>query len=135
MVGWGHSSAGGNQTETLHHVQLPVVPMAVCNASEAYIGTMLESSLCAGLAEGGKDACNYDGGGALACERGGRYYAEGMSSSGFECARPNAYGIYTDVAKMKAWVVETIVSIDGMKCLFSIISLIKHEENTHSFLL
>ena len=129
MVGWGHSSAGGDQTETLHHVQLPVVHMTVCNASEAYNGTMLESSLCAGLAEGGKDACNYDGGGALACERGGRYYAEGMSSSGFECAQPHAYGIYTDVAKMTAWVVETILSIDDSKGLFHIICLLKLFDN------
>ena len=38
-----------------------------------------------------------------------RWYAEGIVSSGYECARPHAYGLYTRIATDKEWVVETIL--------------------------
>ena len=87
--------------------------MTECNASHVYNGTVNEVYLCAGLSQGGKSGCHGDSGGALTCEREGRHYAEGVTSGGFECGGPNAYGRYTDVAKMKAWIVETIVNIKG----------------------
>ena len=112
-VGWGSLSYKGDLPKTLQHVQLPIVSLKECNAPRVYSGTMNELNLCAGLSQGGKSSCHGDSGGALACKREGRYYAEGITSTGFKCARPNAFGRYTKIAKTKAWIVETIVNIGG----------------------
>ena len=44
-----------------------------------------------------------------------RWYAEGIVSSGYECARPDAYGLYTRITTDKEWVVETILKSGSMK--------------------
>ena len=113
LAGWGDLSWNGTTPETLQHVQLPIVSLKKCNEWNAYNGIVNDLNLCAGLPEGGKDACQGDSGAALAYKYNGRHYARGVVSTGFECARPNKYGLYTDVPKMKAWIVETLVSING----------------------
>ena len=40
----------------------------------------------------------------------GKWYSTGIVSHGFECARPNKYGIYADVAYFKDWIIETILT-------------------------
>lgn len=40
----------------------------------------------------------------------GKWYSTGIVSHGFECARPNKYGIYADVAHFKDWIIETILN-------------------------
>ena len=75
-----------------------------------YNNTVNDLNICAGLPRGGKDSCQADSGGALTCKRGERHYAEGIVSTGYQCARPNAYGLYTDVSKMKAWIIKTIIT-------------------------
>ena len=116
VVGWGDLSYRGGTPKTLQHVQLPIVSLEECNTPKVYNGKVNELNLCAGFSQGGKGACHGDSGGALTCEREGRHYAEGIVYGGFECARPNAYELFTDVAKMKAWIVKTIVNIKGRRC-------------------
>lgn len=38
-----------------------------------------------------------------------RWYATGIVSSGYECARPDSYGLYTNVAEYKKWIIENIL--------------------------
>ena len=59
-----------------------------------------EDILCAGVEEGGKDACQRDSGGPLVSEQGdGTFPLVGVVSAGLGCARRNVPGLYTDVSK------------------------------------
>ena len=51
-------------SDTLQAVQVPVIPRAKCNQIYGP-GYILESNICAGYVEGGKDACSGNSGGPL----------------------------------------------------------------------
>ncbi|XP_057300212.1 transmembrane protease serine 11B-like protein [Hydractinia symbiolongicarpus] len=109
-VGWGHTSYNGTQPDELRHAKVYTVPNSICNSEVAYNNTVNPKELiCAGYKDGGIDACNYDSGGALVCNKKDRWYATGIVSSGFECARPHSYGLYTNVAEYKEWIIENIL--------------------------
>ncbi|XP_057300161.1 serine protease hepsin-like [Hydractinia symbiolongicarpus] len=110
IVGWGHTAFAGEQSDELRHAKVYTVPNSICNSEIAYNNTVNSKELiCAGYKDGGIDACNYDSGGALVCNKEGRWYATGIVSSGFECARPHSYGLYTNVAEYKDWVIKNIL--------------------------
>ncbi|XP_065669876.1 serine protease 27 isoform X1 [Hydra vulgaris] len=111
IIGWGHLTFNGNdQAEILQHASVPIVSNAICNDPIAYNHTInAKHLLCAGFTEGKIDACNYDSGGALACNKKGFWFATGIISSGFECARPHSYGLYTNVATHRNWLIETML--------------------------
>jgi antitoxin (DNA-binding transcriptional repressor) of toxin-antitoxin stability system len=97
-TGWGDTTNGGQDFPTrLQEVELPIVELALANASEAFAGTLTDNMLAAGFAGGGKDACNGDSGGPLLVpsplEPG--WMQAGIVSFGAGCALPGVYGIYT----------------------------------------
>jgi len=114
VTGWGHTIYGdvNSQTNKLNEVEVDVISRAECNLKKNWDGHVNPRNICAGKEEGGKDACQYDSGGPLVCERNGVWYQEGISSSGGACGAKNQYGLYSNVALLKEWVVEAVLLTD-----------------------
>lgn len=112
VSGWGgligyppdqQGPPGGQQfPDILQFVEIPIISNETCNQAN---GGIIDSMVCAGLAEGGKDACQNDSGGPLVVPNGqGGYIQIGVVSYGPGCAAPNAYGVYTRVSSFIDWV-------------------------------
>jgi len=112
VAGWGLLQEEDKfMSLNLQHVEVPIVSLVNCN--EAYTGltTLLESQICAGDREGGRDACAGDSGGPLAVKdtSDNRFYLAGVVSFGMGCGRPEYPGVYSRVDYFTPWVL-TIVS-------------------------
>ncbi|MFB9735895.1 serine protease [Streptomyces thermocoprophilus] len=97
VYGWGDITGGGDYATGLRAAQVHVLSDADC--LRAYPGGregayLPSSMLCAGEAQGGKDACQGDSGGPLVAE--GRLI--GLVSWGSGCGRPGSPGVYTRVS-------------------------------------
>lgn len=104
VSGWGALSENGASPKVLHEVRLPIVSNSECNSPGAYGGEVSGSQICAGLREGGKDACYGDSGGPLWVSKKGKDHLVGIVSWGEGCAEPRKYGVYTRVANFKGWI-------------------------------
>eukprot|EP00794_Sanderia_malayensis_P004570 gene4570-5167_t len=113
VAGWGKTSWGGARPIALHEALVNIIPKSVCNDPRSYNGKIHHRAICAGYAQGGVDACQYDSGGGLNCEKNGRFYVKGLVSWGVGCAQPHKYGVYTNVELLTNWVVETVL-YDGL---------------------
>ena len=100
VFGWGDTSEGGSMSDIMRKVTITIVDRNTCNSKIAYNGLIDESMICAGLAKGGKDSCQGDSGGSLVFN--GRL--AGVVSWGYGCARPNKYGVYSNVWIAKDWI-------------------------------
>ncbi len=94
VLGWGTTSPGGEQSDHLLKVDVPIVGNQECN--EAYGGSINESMACAGFPEGGKDACQGDSGGPLVVDN----KLIGIVSWGQGCAEAGYPGVYGNVGHM-----------------------------------
>ncbi|RZS45019.1 trypsin [Herbihabitans rhizosphaerae] len=91
-LGWGATSQGGQSSDTLMKVGVPV--RSDENCTKAYPDAVDGATMvCAGLDEGGKDSCQGDSGGPLVA--GGKLI--GVVSWGEGCAQPKKFGVYSDV--------------------------------------
>ena len=86
-------------------------------ATQAIAATMrdplTDNMICAGLADGARDACNGDSGGPLFAmidnepvQVGIVSWGEGPMDGGAACGHANAYGVYTRLANYKGWIAE-----------------------------
>uniref|UniRef100_A0A182NV84 trypsin n=1 Tax=Anopheles dirus TaxID=7168 RepID=A0A182NV84_9DIPT len=98
-MGWGYTLSSAPRDQ-LRQVVLPIVPQKACR--KAYEGTdeITARMICAGYAEGLRDACDGDSGGPLIC----RGMQAGVISWAFGCAQPNKYGVYSSVAEGREWI-------------------------------
>ena len=101
-TGWGMTSEGGNISDALMKVSVPLVSKAGCEA--AYPGQLTDRMICAGYEAGGKDSCQGDSGGPLVMGTGAGSYLAGVVSWGEGCARPNKYGVYSKVNSVISWI-------------------------------
>lgn len=108
VLGWGATVDSETNPQysldNLQKVDVPLVSNEVCNQPESYDGTIIDSQICAGFAEGGKDACYGDSGGPLMVIEDGQYKQVGIVSYGAGCAKPNKYNVYTHVTLFRTWV-------------------------------
>jgi trypsin len=95
VVGWGATSEGGDVSDTLLKVDVPVVDNAACADAYSTGGSSYDkaSMFCAGVPEGGKDSCQGDSGGPAYVD--GKL--AGIVSWGQGCARKDFPGVYTNV--------------------------------------
>ncbi|MFE1248856.1 serine protease [Streptomyces sp. NPDC058735] len=97
VYGWGDTSGTGEYADGLRAVRVRVLPDTLCE--RAYPGGAdgsydSGSMLCAGEAEGGRDACQGDSGGPLVAQ--GRLI--GLVSWGIGCGRAGSPGVYMRVS-------------------------------------
>ena len=73
--------------------------------------------LCADFSEGGIDACQGDSGGGLTLIPAPPQTPKltGIVSWGDGCARPEKYGVYTDVAQFAGWVAACVAALPVCK--------------------
>lgn len=110
VLGWGHTSYGGINSRVLQQATVPIVDTAECNSiykkipSGTFSRGITNNFLCAGLEEGGKDACQNDSGGPLQIKDGNRFVQVGIVSFGYGCAEPGYPGVYTRVGPYVPWI-------------------------------
>lgn len=92
-LGWGNTSEGGEQSDHLMKVGVPITTDEYCSGAygEEYKAAGM---VCAGLEEGGKDSCQGDSGGPLVVEN----KLIGVVSWGEGCARPGKPGVYSRIS-------------------------------------
>ncbi|XP_047500102.1 trypsin-1-like [Penaeus chinensis] len=112
-TGWGRLSYNGEQSETAQEVSLPVRSRKEC--TEAFGRLFTDHMICAGVAEGGKDACKGDSGGPLTVqEADGRHTLAGIVSWGDGCGKPGLYGVYSETRDYLDFIED--VAKNGRKC-------------------
>lgn len=99
VAGWGANGIRGPSSTQLMEVQIPVVTNEDCQKAYSEFKTAVidDRVLCAGFAEGGKDACQGDSGGPLMLPNKFTFYQIGVVSYGYKCALPGYPGVYTRV--------------------------------------
>lgn len=109
-LGWGEQSPDkkGIFPNVLYQVNLPYVPRSSCQNLGGNYNNVTNNALCAGFIDGGKDACQGDSGGPLIYQRESIIKQVGIVSWGDSCAKPNAYGVYTNVSYFDDWIQATI---------------------------
>lgn len=111
-IGWGTTSATiADYPNLLYEVDLPIVDKNTCQQAYAGLTTLVDTQLCAGFPDGGKDACQGDSGGPLVSQSpatGNKTVQVGVTSFGNGCAQPNAYGVYTRVSSYRLWITQNV---------------------------
>ncbi len=93
VIGWGSTATGifSKYPAELQEVYIPIVSNQICQ--NAYKDDdVTETMICAGYAEGGKDACQGDSGGPLMIWQNNKWRLAGLVSWGEGCAEPGYYG-------------------------------------------
>lgn len=123
VTGWGQLFEVGRVfPDTLQEVELPVISTEECRRRTLFLPLYKITSgmLCAGLKDGGRDACLGDSGGPLVCpESNNKYTLQGITSNGYGCARPGRPGVYTKVHHYVPWI-EDVTSKDELSSSESI---------------
>lgn len=104
VSGWGKLSEGGQSSQILMHVAVPVVANQTCNQASSYNGRITGNMFCAGERDGGYDACQGDSGGPVYSKFNGNPKLVGVVSWGEGCARALKYGVYSRISKALAWI-------------------------------
>ncbi|XP_023620228.1 serine protease 27 isoform X3 [Myotis lucifugus] len=112
-TGWGSPSEQDRlpNPRILQKLAVPIIDTPKCNllySKDAESGfqlkTIKDDMLCAGFAEGKKDACKGDSGGPLVCLVDQLWLQAGVISWGEGCARRNRPGVYIRVTSHYNWI-------------------------------
>ncbi|XP_021933991.1 venom protease-like isoform X2 [Zootermopsis nevadensis] len=112
LTGWGYLSFGGERSPVLQEVSVTIFNNSDC--MRAYSGSLvprrnypegiINSQLCAGDPNGGKDACQGDSGGPLVVREGDVHVLVGVVSSGIGCGSKSFPGVYSRVSSFVDWI-------------------------------
>lgn len=108
VTGWGELWYGGDQSSDLQQALVPLGDASSCRGE--YPHAIDENMICAGLGEGGRDACRGDSGGPLVAEMAGAPVLVGVVSFGRGCGRAHALGVYTRVSSFRSWIIACIAA-------------------------
>lgn len=112
VSGWGYTSTNNDETDILQQVDLPIYDQEEC--AQAHLEEqllVLDTMLCAGYPEGGRDSCYGDSGGPLTISTEEGDYSIGVVSwGGWQCAFPGLPGVYTRTASYLEWIEETLLT-------------------------
>lgn len=100
VAGWGNTGMNGHISfpRYLRWAMVSILDSNKCNKTKAYRDNITQNMLCAGRWEGGVDTCQGDSGGPLMCRLpNSPWMLMGITSTGRDCAQPNAPGIYTSL--------------------------------------
>ncbi|KAM8786311.1 plasma kallikrein-like [Rhynchonycteris naso] len=112
ITGWGFTKERGEIQNILQKANIPLVPNEECQRKYRDY-EITKQMICAGLKEGGKDACKGDSGGPLVCKHNGMWHLVGITSWGEGCGRREQPGVYTKVAEYVDWILEKTQEGDG----------------------
>ncbi len=109
VAGWGMLGPyDRTRVDQLQQVNIEYIDQQTC--ADAYPitdknkVTVVESMLCAGTSEGGKDACPGDSGSPLLINIDGNKVQAGIVSWGDECGAPGSKGVYTRLSYFTDWI-------------------------------
>jgi len=108
VAGWGATMEGGITADRLQEVDIQVTNMTKCREVYNFQANLELGSgiMCAGLSQGGKDACQGDSGGGLLTKdsQTNTWTQVGIVSAGIGCARRDIPGLYTRVESYLNWI-------------------------------
>uniref|UniRef100_A0A8C4WRJ1 Peptidase S1 domain-containing protein n=1 Tax=Gopherus evgoodei TaxID=1825980 RepID=A0A8C4WRJ1_9SAUR len=142
VTGWGHVRSWVDlpSPQTLQKLKVPIIDSKTCRI--LYLTNMQnrlphrniqDDMICAGYAEGMRDACNGDSGGPMACIVGDVWVLAGIVSWGEGCTIKNRPGVYSRLTSYQSWIREYIPNLE--KQLMSINAIGQGPGKTSSGLL
>lgn len=116
VSGWGRTETRSSSVVLLY-TELMIINQKECTdayANKSHNGNPLvvtENMLCAGVEEGGRDACHGDSGGPLVLldVQTRKWFVIGVVSWALDCAVAGQYGVYTRVTSYIPWI-ESIIT-------------------------
>ncbi|XP_053210938.1 trypsin-1-like isoform X2 [Panonychus citri] len=124
ISGWGFTEFNGERSRVLLKADLNLMPREMCNKTYSRLASrkisrgITDDFICAGTADGKKDACQSDSGGPLIAklETGdeaepgweSKFVQIGIVSFGYKCGVRGYPGVYVNVQKYLSWIVENI---------------------------
>nr|XP_056702395.1 trypsin-like [Euleptes europaea] len=101
VSGWGTTTVPEvTYSKNLQCIEVKVLPKRACR--NEYGSSFINSQICGGAIEGGRDACQGDSGGPMVCNR----VLHGLVSWGHShCAAKNKPGVYTEICKFRGWII------------------------------
>jgi|GEM_PF-1801554 len=113
VAGWGNTNPSNPIfPDHLQEVDVNYIDSDTCQAAyESMMGpnAILDTMICAGTPEGGKDSCHGDSGGPLIVNLDGTDVQAGIVSWGNPtCAQTGYYGVYSKVSHFEAWISHNI---------------------------
>lgn len=114
VTGWGATSSGGDVSNTLQKVDVPIVSNAQCSEMYGSNGSITANMFCAGdTTDGGEDSCQGDSGGpVIKNDASGRPVLLGVVSWGNGCADPLYPGVYAKVSTLSSFVTSKVGKVD-----------------------
>ncbi|XP_046504290.1 enteropeptidase [Equus quagga] len=103
IAGWGTVEYQGSTADILQEADVPLLSNEKCQQQMPEYN-ITENMVCAGYEKGGVDSCQGDSGGPLMCQENNRWFLAGVTSFGYQCARPNRPGVYARVSRFTEWI-------------------------------